>query len=177
MVERGPRKLLLAAGALIVGLAVVIPAQDPPQIAVQTPPAPPTETKVVVPAAGGWLDTGLDVVPGEELLFAAAGEIVLQKGNPEAVCGPAGIDLVTVEQPVPNANLGALIGRIAQLVASRVDEDSGLEVRDEIFILFPIGAEGAVAVPLKGRLYLGINENVVKDNGGEFAVLITRRPL
>ncbi len=108
---------------------------------------------VVVPAAGGWLDTGIDVAPGEELLFSATGEINLQKGNPEAVCGPEGLDLVTVEQPVPDANLGALIGRIAQLVASRVDEDSGLEVRDEVFVLFLVGPESAVSVPFKGRLY------------------------
>jgi hypothetical protein len=174
MAERGPRRLGLAAAAAALGLAVAaaVPAQAPPPVAAQDVPVPPLEKKIVVPAAGGWLDTGIDVGPGEELLFAATGEIDLQKGNPEAVCGPGGLDLVTVEQPVPNANLGALIGRIAQL-----DEDSGLEVRDEIFVLFPIGAEGRAAVPFKGRLYLGINENVLKDNAGEFEVVVTRRPL
>lgn len=177
MAERGSRKLVLAAAAAALVLAAVLPAQAPPQSAGQAVPAPPLEMKVVVPAAGGWQDTGIDVGPGEELLFAASGEINLQKGNPEAVCGPAGLDLITVEQPVPNANLGALIGRIAQLVASRIDEDSGLEVRDEVFVLFPIGAEGRAAVPFKGRLYLGVNENVLKDNAGEFAVLVTRRPI
>jgi hypothetical protein len=174
MAELQRRKILIAAAF---GLAAVALAQAPPQIVEQAAPAEPLEKKVVVPAAGGWLDTGIDVGPGEELLFAASGEIDLQKGNPEAVCGPGGVDLVTVEQPIPNANLGALIGRIAQLVASRIDEDSGLEVRDEIFVLFPIGAEGRAAVPFKGRLYLGVNENVLKDNGGEFEVLVTRRPI
>jgi multiple sugar transport system permease protein len=33
-----------------------------------------------------------------------------------------------------------------------------------------------VTVPFKGRLYLGVNENVLKDNGGEYAVLVVRRP-
>ncbi|NTV81309.1 MAG: hypothetical protein HGA24_07800 [Candidatus Aminicenantes bacterium] len=109
--------------------------------------------------------------------FLPVGEISLQKGNPEAVCGPGGLDLVTVEQPVPQANLGALIGRVAQLVASRIDEDSGLEIRDEVFVLFLVGPESAASAPFKGRLYLGVNENVVKDNGGEFSVLVTRRPI
>lgn len=174
MAERGRRKAGFAA-ALALALAAASPAQAPPQTAGQA--LPPAELKVVVPAAGGWLDAGMDVAPGEELLFAATGEISLQKGNPEAVCGPAGLDLVTVDQPVPGANLGALIGRISQLVASRIDEDSGQEVRDEIFVLFAIGAEARVAVPFKGRLYLGVNENVLKDNGGAFEVLVTRRPI
>jgi hypothetical protein len=177
MAERRPWRIPVAAGAALLGLAAVALAQTPPQISGQIPPSPPTEKTVVVPAAGGWLDTGIDVAPGEELLFSATGEINLQKGNPAAVCGPQGIDLVTVEQPVPNVNLGALIGRIVQLVASRTDEDSGMEVRDEIFVLFLVGAEGAVSVPFKGRLYLGVNENVLKDNDGEFSVLITRRPI
>ena len=176
MAERRSLRLILVAGAAW-GMAAVALAQTPPQIAGQVLPAPPTEKQVVVPAAGGWLDTGIDVAPGEELLFSTTGQINLQKGNPEAVCGPGGLDLVTVEQPVPNANLGALIGRIVQLVASRVDEDSGMEVRDEIFVLFLVRPEGAVSVPFKGRLYLGVNENVLKDNEGEFSVLITRRPI
>ena len=87
-----------------------------------------------------------------------------------------GIDLITVDQPVPNANLGALIGKVAQLVARRVDEDSGIEVRDEIFVLFLIGPENSASVPFKGRLYLGVNENVLKDNGGGYSVVVVRRP-
>jgi hypothetical protein len=171
--------LLAAAGvaAAALGSAAAASAPTAPQVIGQVVPVPALEKAVVVPADGGWFDTGIDVVPGEALRFFASGEIDLQKGNPAAVCGPEGIDLVTVEQPVPNVNLGALIGRISQLVASRTDEGSGQEIRDEIFILFLIGREGAVTAPFKGRLYLGVNENVVKDNGGEFSVLITRRPL
>jgi len=122
------------------------------------------------------VDTGIDVRPGEELRFLASGEIDLQRGNPGAVCGPAGIDLVTVDQPVPDANLGALIGKVVQLVTTRVDKGSGMEIRDEIFVLFLVGEERAVTVPFKGRLYLGINENVLRDNGGAYSVLVTRRP-
>jgi hypothetical protein len=165
--------LVLALAALALGWGRL---QNPPQDVLQIA-APSLEKTVAVPADSGWVDTGIDVVPGEEIRFSASGEIDLQKGNPEAVCGAAGIDLITSEQPIPNANLGALIGKVVQLVASRVDEDSGMEVRDEIFILFLIGPENAVAVPIKGRLYLGVNENVLRDNGGQFSVVVLRRPL
>ncbi|HVP90703.1 MAG TPA: hypothetical protein VMS75_05735 [Terriglobales bacterium] len=141
----------------------------------QVPPGFELVKKMAVPAAAGWVDTGLDVLPGQELYFKASGEISLQKGNPSANCGPAGLDLVTVQQPVPNQNLGALIGKIAQLIAVRRDEDTGDEVRDEVAEYVFIGAESGLAAPAKGRLYLGVNEDVVRDNGGEFTVLIYRR--
>lgn len=131
--------------------------------------------KVVVPANAGWVDTGLDLLPGEEYLFKASGEISLQRGNPSASCGPAGLDLVTVQQPVPSQNLGALIGKVAQLIGVRRDEDTGEEVRDEIAAYFFIGAENGLSVPVKGRLYLGVNEDVIRDNSGEFTVEVFRR--
>lgn len=165
----------LAACAWICGLTLSAPAR---------PSAPrqdlaavlPLEKTLAVAADAGWVDTAIDVGPGEELRISASGEINLQRGNPEAVCGPEGLDLVTGDQPVPNVNLGALIGKVVQPVARRTDEDSGIEIRDEIFVLFPLGPEATVTAPFKGRLYLGINENVLKDNGGVFSVVVVRRP-
>jgi len=168
-------RMLLASGIAALGLAALAPGGPPPQV--QAPSAASQAvTKIAVPADAGWVDTGIDVGPGEELVFSASGEVSLQRGNPEAGCGPGGLDVFTVDQPVPNENLGALIGRVAQLVSARLDEDSGMEIRDEIFILFFIGPERTVTVPVKGRLYLGLNENVLKDNAGEFTVLVSRRP-
>jgi hypothetical protein len=173
-------RLRAAAGVMVMGLAAV--AVGGTRLSVQDQaapvPVPPLLEKTVVVAGGaGWVDTGIDVGPGQELLFTAAGRVDLQMGNPEASCGPEGVDLVTVEQPVPNANLGALIGKVVQPVASRIDEDSGQEIRDEIFVLFLIGPESAQTVAFKGRLYLGVNENVTRDNGGEFSVVVVRRPI
>lgn len=169
-----PAIVFIAALGIAALTAAGLPAQDQ----LQAVPVPPLlEKTVTVPAAAGWVDTGIDVEPGQELRFSASGRIDLQKGNPEASCGPEGIDLVTVEQPVPNANLGALVGKVVQLVARRVDGDSGMEVLDEIFVLFPVGPEGILAVPFKGRLYLGVNENVLRDNGGEYSVVVVRRPV
>src|SRR5512138_417780 len=108
----------LAALALIGGLTLPLPALRVPQTQDQIVPVPPEKT-IAVAAEAGWVDTGIDVAQGDELRFTATGEINLQKGNPEAACGPAGLDLVTVDQPVPNVNLGALIGKVSQVIARR----------------------------------------------------------
>lgn len=176
MANRKRHSAALALGAAAAGLILLAwgaPASPPGQ---QIFLDLPLEKPVAVAAEAGWVDTGIDVVPGEVILFRASGEVNLQRGNPEAACGPDGLDLVTVDQPIPDANLGALIGKVAQLVASRPDEGSGREIRDEVFVLFLIGTERAVVAPFKGRLYLGVNENVQKDNAGEFSVFVARRP-
>jgi hypothetical protein len=164
--DRGVRILLFG----LVATAFLAPA------AAQVPPGRlELVKKIIVPANAGWVDTGIDVALGEEFYFKASGEISLQKGNPSANCGPAGLDLMTVQQPIPSQNLGALIGKVAQLIAVRKDEDTGEEVRDEVAEYFFIGAENGWVAPLKGRLHLGVNEDVYKDNGGEFTVLVYRR--
>ena len=53
-----------------------------------------------------------------------------------------------------------------------VDEETGEEIRDEIEEIFFIGSGARVTMPMDGRLYLGINENLVVDNDGVFHVLI-----
>jgi hypothetical protein len=73
---------------------------------------------------------------------------------------------------VPDRNLGGLAGKVALVLSVRIDEKTDEEVRDEVVRYFFIGRKQAVAVPLSGRLYVGVNENVVKDNDGEFRVAI-----
>jgi hypothetical protein len=176
MAGRARIATFFTAGAGLFCLAALASGRLSPRPQDQ-PAVPPLEKTVSVAADAGWVDTGIDVRAGDEIRFSASGQIDLQRGNPEAVCGPEGLDLITSEQPVPNQNIGALIGKVAQLVARRVDEDSGTEVRDEIFVLFLIGQEKAVTAPFSGRLFLGINENVLKDNGGAFSVVVVRRPV
>jgi len=167
-------RLVSAAGIAAFGLASLALGGLTPRFRPQFMDAQPVKS-IAVPGDAGWVDSGIDVGPGDELLFRASGEVSLQRGNSAAGCGPGGLDLITVQQPIPNENLGALIGKVAQLVSTRADVDTGIEVRDEIFVLFHIGPEKIVTVPVKGRLYVGINENVFRDNGGEFTVLVFRR--
>jgi hypothetical protein len=56
-------------------------------------------------------------------------------------------------------------------VAIEVDEKSGEETRFEEEMLFYIGSNNLVTMPLSGHLYLGMNELVVIDNDGTFKAL------
>ena len=58
--------------------------------------------------------------------------------------------------PIPNAPAGALIGRI----------DNGQP--------FLIGRNTSVRMPAGGTLFLGINDDNVSDNNGNFRVLLAR---
>ncbi|MEA3421573.1 MAG: hypothetical protein U9Q97_07855, partial [Acidobacteriota bacterium] len=51
-----------------------------------------------------------------------------------------------------------------------VDEETGEEIRNELVEEFYIGSENNVEIPIGGRIFLGVNENVVEDNAGEFRV-------
>lgn len=128
--------------------------------------------RLVVTADKNWTDTGLDIVEEQEIYFKASGMISLQKGNPMAYCGPDGYNLKTVQQPLPEKNIGALIGKVVYLVSVEIDEETGEEIRNEIVEEFHIGEEKRVRMHVGGRLFLGINENVVGDNSGEYEVIL-----
>jgi hypothetical protein len=117
-----------------------------------------------------WTDTGYDVQQSQEIHFRAAGGISLQVGNPMAYCGPDGYDLKTLQQPLQDNNIGAVIGKVVLLISVEIDEETGEETRNELVELFYIGSEQRISMPLNGRLFLGINEDVVEDNTGQYTV-------
>jgi len=135
-------------------------------------PAYQTGLEISVPSQGDWTDTGLDVVEGQELIFRAVGQVSLQKGNPVTYCGPDGYNYQSLQQPLQDENIGALIGKVYFLISVEVDEETGEEIRNEREKIFYIGSAKRVTMPMDGRLYLGINENLVADNDGAFHVLI-----
>jgi len=126
--------------------------------------------EMVVDATQSWTDTGLEVVAGQKLIFRAQGGISLQRGNPIAYCGPEGYPLKTVQQPLKDRNIGALIGKVVKLISIEKDEETGEEKRNEIEEIFYLGARREIYMPLDGHLYLGINEVVVGDNLGSLRV-------
>jgi len=128
--------------------------------------------EVVVPGTVAWTDTGLDVVEGQEVFFRASGQISLQRGNPVTYCGPDGYNYLSTQQPLKDRNIGALIGKVYLLISVEVDEETGEEIRNEMEEVFFVGSASKVAMPLSGRLFLGINENLVVDNEGVFTVVI-----
>lgn len=131
---------------------------------------------IVVAGDAAWTDTGLEVASGDMISFEAEGRVTLQKGNPEAECGPDGYDLQTLQQPLSGRNLGALIGKVVIGVTVLVNEKTKEERRQEAAELFYVGSKNRVEMPAKGRLFLGINENVIGDNAGEFRVTVTAPP-
>lgn len=130
---------------------------------------------IAVPVQVSWTDTGLEVEEGEELIFRASGTISLQVGNPDGFCDPDGLNFQTAQQPLPAERLGILIGKVTRLLSTEVDLKTKEVIRHEETKVFPIGKERRVLMPLAGRLYLGVNENVVEDNSGEFLVVIQRK--
>jgi hypothetical protein len=119
-----------------------------------------------------WTDTGLEVKEDQAIYFRAQRQISLQRGNPMAWCGPDGMDRKTMQQPISDRNIGALIGKVVWLISIEVDQETGEQIRHEIIEKFYIGSANQVRMPISGRLFLGINENVVGDNSGEFEVII-----
>jgi hypothetical protein len=114
------------------------------------------EKQVIVSADVSWNDTGIDVRPGQTVFFEATGQVTWGQGRRD---GPAGErnSPANPGRPMGNRNAAALIGKIGN--------DSG--------DLFFIGDEsGPVRLRGNGRLYLGVNDDVLTDNRGNFRVVV-----
>jgi hypothetical protein len=114
-------------------------------------------TTVTVPGNQQWTATGFTVKRGEVLNFDASGEVMW---TPEAAdrAQPAGAvnQRKSGRPPVGAAPGGALIARV----------DNGQP--------FLIGGQDRMRMPANGQLFLGINDDVVTDNTGNFTVTISR---
>jgi hypothetical protein len=122
-----------------------------------------------------WTDTGLQVKEGEEFYFEGEGSVSLQKDNPVAVCGPEGLNMRTMQQPLPDQNLGCLVGRVVERTEIDEDKDRGEKTTRQFGPIFLIGRRVRIVMPASGRLFLGVNENLTKDNDGEFTVCIYKK--
>ncbi len=161
------RACLLAA-AMLAAAALPLLSQD-------GPPGFVFVKRIFVAAGTAWSDTQLDVKQGEELYFQAGGTISLQKDNPVATCGPEGMNLRTMRQPLTERNLGALIGRIREKVEVIEDKQTKETFIREYGEAFYIGAEGWLTAMAAGRLQFGVNDNLSTDNDGGFEVRIFKK--
>jgi hypothetical protein len=111
---------------------------------------------LTLPGNRQWVQTDIQVQRGETLAFQTSGQVRLSP-SPSDVVAPAGAKQpVGVGAPLASAQRGALLGRI----------DQGQP--------FPIGGRTSMAMPASGTLWLGINDDLVDDNGGEFQVIVSR---
>lgn len=113
------------------------------------------ERSVSVDSWTPWSDTGVDVRSGQTLYFTATGRVRWGPGRQD---GPAGErnSPRNETRPIPGRPAGSLIGRIG-------DSNDYFFIGDE---------EGPVRVRSSGRLYLGVNDDYLKDNTGSFRVTV-----
>ena len=112
---------------------------------------------ITVPSTQQWTSTGIRVNQGDRLQFQSSGEINLRPANQGDRANVAGSlsGRTAPNSPLPKALAGALIGRI----------DSGQP--------WGLGNQTSIIAPASGILYLGINDDLLTDNSGEFTVRIS----
>ena len=137
------------AGAISLTLLLVVvpPRQGVGQV---TSPESTARATVTVEATHPWVDSGLTVRKGERLSFEASGTI-RWGSKPDQVAGPEGHGAKPGKLGV-----GGLIGRV------------GVTGKP-----FAIGSmRTPMTMPQSGKLFLGINDFIFKDNAGSFMVRI-----
>jgi LssY C-terminus len=110
-----------------------------------------------------WMDTNIDVLPGERLVFSSTGS--LRYADAKADNTPDGLtrgftDLIRI-LPFNDAGRGAVIGRTG-------DKDVAQP--------FLIGAKRDVVAPASGRLSIGINQTSNDTGDGTYKVRISVFP-
>jgi len=111
------------------------------------------ERQVMVAGDVDFIDAGIDVRAGQTVYFEATGQVRWGKDRRD---GPAGErnSPSNPNRPIGSRNAAALIGKIGN-------------------DLFFIGDDtGAIRIRNSGRLYLGINDDVLTDNSGSFRVVV-----
>ena len=102
-----------------------------------------------------WTDTGIDVRAGDVITFNASGTITMSDDTGDTA-NPAGSTRgrTAPDAPVLGQKAGGLLARIGW---------SGPTF---------IGSRGTWTAPVTGRLYLGVNDDHLPDNRGEFTVVV-----
>lgn len=111
------------------------------------------EKQVIVSGDMDWNDAGIEVRAGQTVYFQATGQVRWGKDRRD---GPAGErnSPSNPNRPMGNRNAAALIGKIGN-------------------DMFFIGDDtGAIRIRNSGRLYLGVNDDVLTDNTGNFRVVV-----
>jgi hypothetical protein len=113
------------------------------------------ERQVNVTARNAWTDTGIDVRRGQEIYIQASGETRWGPNRRDGASGERNSPY-NAGRPLPDRPAAALLGRIGE--------------QDVFFIG---GDAGPFRVRGEGRLYLGINDDVLTDNSGALRVTVS----
>ncbi|MGQ0733406.1 MAG: hypothetical protein ACT4QD_07080 [Acidobacteriota bacterium] len=139
----------------------------PAPAAATTAPAEPGYTAggelppgaVRVPANTAWVPTNLTVRKGDRVLFNVTGKIQLSDDAGDLAHAAGSLrQRYATGSPLPQNFAGALIARVGGST-------------------IPIGdVQTPVTMPADGQLWLGVNDDEVSDNKGEFTVTLNRVP-
>jgi hypothetical protein len=118
--------------------------------------APATGPGIVVAGNRQWTATGITVRKGDRLTLNTTGEVQLST-DANDIASPAGSKSAryATGAALPRVLAGALIGRIGNGAP------------------FGIGPASLIVAPESGQLFLGVNDDEVGDNKGEFRVEVT----
>jgi hypothetical protein len=112
---------------------------------------------ITVPGNRQWTATNIRVNEGDVIRFQTTGEIRFSANAADNASSAGSLAQKYVSgAPLPRALAGALIGRI----------DNGAP--------FGIGNQTSLTMPATGTLYLGVNDDNVSDNSGQFQVVMSR---
>jgi hypothetical protein len=111
--------------------------------------------KIILSADQKWLDTGINLRIGQEILFSASGSIYIDKEKQVYQNGEMTLNWNN-KKTLPNQPTGAIIARVGK----RGDP-------------FYVGDDKApFQITQKGDLYIGVNDSDFSDNSGQFTVTI-----
>lgn len=118
---------------------------------------PTTGEFIAVGGDRSWVDTGINVRAGDTLAISADGQIRLSQSSSDVVTAAGAVRRAATGSPIANAPAGSLIARIGNGPAMFV------------------GDTRTFRAPRAGRLYLGINDDYLQDNTGQFEVTVDIR--
>lgn len=124
----------------------------------QTSNTPPAEGEIVVSSQQQWTPVGITVRRGETITFQSSGQLQLSADSNDigTVAGAKSGRRPAASAPLPDLPAGALIARIGNSAP------------------FPIGDQTSLPMPASGQLFLGINDDSLGDNQGEYRVTVRR---
>ena len=111
--------------------------------------------RIMLAGTQKWVDTGIEVKIGQDILFSVSGAIFINKDTKVFQVGEMDIKW-DKRKPMPNQPLGALIAKVASRGAP-----------------FYVGDDKAPFHMSKaGNLFIGINDYNLSDNAGQFTITI-----
>ena len=118
-------------------------------------PSASTSPTVRVSSQMRWTDTGIIVRAGDVITFNASGQIQMSDNNQDVASTAGSLSgRKAPDAPINGVLAGALIGRIGS------------------YGPIAIGNQAQITAPASGQLYLGVNDDHLPDNRGEFVVTV-----